>query len=300
MNPSLQGYAAAVLGELDAATLAVVTDELGSLDHAISANHELRAAMTDTSVPGAQRRAVLADVLEGKVAVATSRLASNAALVSQAQDVPAAIGYLVSRARQASSGEHVDEGILSVLAARKRVGGFATALFEQLEVADLEEIEDGLFRFARIIESSPDLRRVLADRDMPVQRRQAIVHALVEHKATSSVVALLDYVVAGGRARDIVGTLDWLVDQTARARGWRVAKVRTAQPLSETQADSLRSSLTELAGNPVELQITEDATLLGGIRVEVGDLLVDATAKARLAQLREHLEADHRTYAKND
>jgi F-type H+-transporting ATPase subunit delta len=243
---------------------------------------------------------VLAEVLEGKVSPAAGRLAANAALVSQAQDVPSSLSYLATRARQAASGEYVPENILSVLAARKRVGGFATALFEQLEVSDLEEVEDELFRFARIVESNVELRRILADRDMPVQRRQAIVHALVENKATPPAVALFDYAVTGGRARDIVGTLDWLVDQTARARGWRVAKIRTAKPLAEAQADSLRSSLTALAGNPVELQITEDASLLGGIRVEVGDLLVDATAKSRLSQLREHLDAEHRSYVKND
>jgi F-type H+-transporting ATPase subunit delta len=135
---------------------------------------------------------------------------------------------------------------------------------------------------------------------MPVGRRQAIVSSLIEDKASAPALDLLRYVIAGGRARDFVGTLDWLVDKTARARGWRVAKIRTAQPLVETQADSLRSSLTELAGNPVELQITEDPSLLGGIRIEVGDLLVDATAKARLVQLREHLETDHQAFIKHD
>jgi len=107
-------------------------------------------------------------------------------------------------------------------------------------------------------------------------------------------------VIAGGRARSTVATIDYLVDQASRARGWRVAKVRTAQPLDEAQATSLKASLTHVAGNPVELQVTEDPSLVGGVRIEVGDLLVDASAKARLDALREHLEADHRTFLTND
>ena len=79
-----------------------------------------------------------------------------------------------------------------------------------------------------------------------------------------------------------------------------MAKVRTAKGLDSAQADALRDSLAALAGNPVELQITEDASLLGGVRVEVGDLLVDATARGRLDQLREHLDADHKAFQKND
>jgi F-type H+-transporting ATPase subunit delta len=300
MNSSLQGYAAFVLGTLDQATASSVADELASVNDALAANHDLRAAMTDTSVPGSQRRAVLSELLSGKVSAPTERMAANAALVTQAQDVPAALSYLALRARQAAAGDVVVEPMLSVSGARARVGGFADALFETLEVSDLEEIEDELFRFARIVESNPSLRTALTDRDMPVQRRQAIVSSLIEGKASAPALDLLRYVVAGGRSRDFVGTLDWLVDKTARARGWRVAKIRTAQPLAETQADSLRSSLAEMAGNPVELQVTEDPSLLGGIRIEVGDLLVDATAKARLEQLREHLEADHQAFIPHD
>ena len=300
MNPSIQGYAAAVLGELDEATTQRVAAELAQVEETILANNDLRAAMTDTSVTGSARKAVMADVLENKVSAPSVRVASHAALVSLAQEVPQSLAFLAVRSRQAAHLEAQAELGLSVMGARERVGGFAAALYEELEVRDLEEIEDELFRFARSIEGNPSLRHALTDRDMPVERRQGVVHDLLANRASAPSVRLLEYVIAGGRARDVVGTIDWLVDLTARARGWRVAKVRTAKGLDSAQADALRDSLAALAGNPVELQITEDASLLGGVRVEVGDLLVDATARGRLDQLREHLDADHKAFQKND
>jgi F-type H+-transporting ATPase subunit delta len=300
MNASLQGYAAAVLGDLDATTLSSVAEELTQVDETMAANRDLRAAMTDTSVTGAARRDVLGAVLSGKVSAPVVRLAGNAAYVSHAQDVPAAVSYLAQRSRDAARAEGYVEPPLSFAGARERVGGFASAVFENVETSQLETIEDELFRFARTVESSPELRRAMTDRDLPVERRQSVVEALFGSKASVPTISLLKYVVAGGRARDIVGTTDWLVDLAAKARGWRVAKVRTAQPLAEEQADRLRSSLTRVSGNPVELQVTEDASLLGGVRIEVGDLLVDASARGRLEQLREHLEAEHRTFQKND
>jgi F-type H+-transporting ATPase subunit delta len=300
MNPSIQGYAAAVLGSLDDGAIAMSAQDLGSLAETVLGNASLRAALTDTSVPGAVRRDVISDLLDGKVSAPAIRLAANAAQVSHAQDVPAALSYLADRSRRAAAGETQPEPALSVLGARARVGGYASAVFEENEVATLETIEDELFKVARTIESSPELRRTLTDRDMPLARRQGVVSALFGGKVLSQTVGMLEYVVAGGRARDIVGTIDWLVDQTARARGWRVAKVRTAKALDASQADSLRASLAKVAGNPVELQVTEDETLLGGIRIEVGDLLVDATAKGRLESLREHMDAEHRSYVKND
>ena len=320
MNPSIQGYAAAVLGALEADDVRVVATELGDLDTTLLANGDLRAAMTDTSVSGTARREVLAAVLAKKVSAPTVRIAGYAAFASHAQDVPAAIASLAHRARLTSEDGSFAEPTLHATGARQRVGGFAAALFEELSTKDLEEIEDELFRFARAVEANPALRNALSDREAPVRARQGLIHSLLEGKVsspkpgvidyvislfthkthTAPTISLLDYVIAGGRSRDVVGTIDWLVDQTARARGWRVAKVRTAKALDDAQADSLRASLSAIAGNPVELQVTEDATLLGGVRVEIGDLLVDATAKHRLDQLREHLDAEHRAFQKND
>ena len=300
MNASLRGYAAAILGNLDGAALASCADDLSNLSQTVLANHELRAALTDTSVSGAVRRDVLADVLNGKVSGPAARLAAHAALVSHAQEVPTALSFLAERSRHAVDGTHEDEPVLSVLSSRNRVGGFAAAVYEDSQVADLEVIEHELFQVARAIESSADVRRALTDRDLPLSRRQGVITALFGTKVTPVTQRLLEYVLTGGRARDVVGTIDWLADQTARARGWRIAKVRTAKALDPAQADGLRASLTKVAGNPVELQVTEDASLLGGIRIEVGDLLVDATAKGRLDSLREHIDAEHRSYVTND
>lgn len=300
MNASLQGYAAAILATLDATALEVAASDLAKVDETMQANRDLRAAMTDTSVTGVARREVLLQVLHDKVSAPAARLAGYAALVSPAQDVPAALSFLAQRSRDQVRDGGYAEPPLSVLGARERVGGYAAAVFEGLAVADLERIENELFSVARAIESHTDLRRAMTDRDLPVDRRQHVIDALVGGQASEGSLRLLRYVVAGGRARDVVGTIDWLVSQAANARGWRVAKVSTAQSLGAEQVDRLKASLKAVTGNPVELQITEDAGLLGGIRVEVGDLYVDASARGRLDQLREHLEAEHRTFQKND
>ena len=51
-----------------------------------------------------------------------------------------------------------------------------------------------------------------------------------------------------------------------------------------------------LAGNPVELQVTIDPDLLGGVIVQVGDLLVDGSARHRLDELKEHLLVSEAAY----
>ncbi len=289
MNPSLQGYAAAVIETVHGEELARLAEDLTSVDLLFAANPTLRSALTDTSVAAPTRRVVLQELLDGKVSDPARRAAGYAAAAVPAPEVPSAESWLAARARHAANGTDDEEPALSLLDARKRVGGYATAVFEDLPTAELEEVEDELFRFARTVASTPALRAALTDRDLPVSARRGLVVQLLEGKVRPATLRLVTFTVVGGRARDVVGTLDWLVEQVAKARGWRVARVTAGAEVDAEERQRLTDSLSALAQSPVELQVTVDPKLLAGVRVEVGDLQVDATARGRLDNLREHL-----------
>ena len=245
--------------------------------------------LTDTSVPGRVRRDVMLEILEGKVRAEARRLAAFACLAVPAPEVPGALGWLASRASHEAEGRSTEEPPLSLTQARARVGGYATALHEDMSNDALESLEDDLFRLGRIVASTPPLRAALTDRDLDTAARRGLVSALVEGKVPATTLALVHYVVTGGRARDFVGTIDFLVEQTAAARGWRIATVRAAAPIDDAQQTMLTDSLAGLAGRPVELQVVIDQALLSGAVIRIGDLLVDATARGRIDALREHL-----------
>ncbi len=287
MNPTLQGYTVAVAQATDPAELGEIAGDLGAIDRLVLSNPQLRAALSDTSVPGPARRAVVLDLLEGKVLDGARRLAAFACGAVPAQEVVSALGWLANRMRHLSEGQD-DEPGLSLTQSRQRVAGFATALYEDMTSADLESLEDDLFRFARIVAATPGLRRALTDRDLDVTAREGVVTQLLEGKVPATTLELVRYVVAGGRARDFVATLDFLVEQTAQARGWRIARVRAAAPIDDAQRSQLTDSLGALAGGPVELEVELDESLLSGALIRIGDLQVDATARGRIDALREH------------
>jgi F-type H+-transporting ATPase subunit delta len=292
VNPQLAGYTAAILEAASSsggAARRALASELESIEQLVFANDPLNAALTDTTVRPAVRRAVMLDLLSGKVSDPARRLAAFACAAVRAPEVPAALGWVATRARHAAEGMELNEETLSLLRSRQRVGGYATAIDEDLSSSELEELEDSLFRFARIVASTPELRAALVDRDLAPSARQGLVTQLLEGKVHPSALLLVRYVVVGGRARDIVGTLDWLVEQTAKARGWRIARVRAAAPIDEAQRAELADSLSGLAGAPVELQVVIDGALLSGAVIQIGDLQVDATARGRIDALREHL-----------
>ncbi|MGH9090746.1 MAG: F0F1 ATP synthase subunit delta, partial [Acidimicrobiales bacterium] len=104
MNPRLEGYAAAVLEVADGEAASRLAADLAAIDRLFAGNEALRAAMSDTAVAGASRRAVLDELLEGKVADGARRAAAFAAGAVPATEVPGAMTWLAHRARRAAEG----------------------------------------------------------------------------------------------------------------------------------------------------------------------------------------------------
>jgi F-type H+-transporting ATPase subunit delta len=302
VNPALQGYLAAMEESLAAGDgLADAGSEMAAVADLVDGSTELTLAINDGSVPVASRRALLDHLLDGKVRPEVRSIVHQAVSVVPAGELAASFHLLASRmvhaaGRDHAAGETEAEEVLGRTGSRNRVSGYAAAVFETVSIAELEEIEDQLFRFARTVENSRPLRHALGDRDLPVTLRQEVIADLFGDKVLPATKRLAAFAVRGGRARDIVATLDALVVDAARARGWRVAKVQAADQVDDTQRQGLSDALARLAGNPVELQVTIEPDLLGGVIVQVGDLLVDGSARHRLDELKEHLLVDEAAY----
>jgi F-type H+-transporting ATPase subunit delta len=302
VNPALQGYLAAMEEALADGGLADAGAQLRDFADIVDGNTALLLAVNDGSVPVSARRAVLDRLLEGKCRPEVARLVHQAVSVVPAGEVVSSFRWMGTRLDQlanrvaATAAEPFDEEILGRLGSRNRVSGYAAAVFESCTVADLEEIEDQLFRFARTVESDRRLRGALGDRDLPVVVRQEVIAQLLGGKSLSATVRLASYAARGGRARDIVSTLDTLVEDAAKARGWRVARVSAADAVSDDQQRDLSDALAHLTGNPVDLQVSVDPALLGGVVVQVGDLLVDSSTRHRLDELKEHVLASEEAY----
>ena len=303
MNPALQGYLAAMEESLAAdGGLADAGAQLHAFADVVEGNNALLLAVNDGSVPVPARRAVLDRLLTGKVRPEVGRLVHQAVSVVPAGDLVTSFRWLGSRLVQAetrpaaTAAEPFDEDVLGRLGSRNRVSGYAAAVFESCTVADLEEIEDQLFRFARTVEANRRLRHALGDRDLPVAVRQDVIVRLLGGKVLDATVRLASYAARGGRARDIVATLDTLVEDAAKARGWRVARVAAADTVGDDQQRDLSDALAHLTGNPVDQQVTVDPGLLGGVVVQVGDLLVDSSTRHRLDELKEHVLASEEAY----
>ena len=150
----------------------------------------------------------------------------------------------------------------------------------------LAEVEDELFRFARLLETNDDLRTTLTDAALPVSRRQQIVEDLLGGRANPTTTALISMVVGTGRSRDLPAIIDELVKLSAAEGNKEVAEVRSAVDLTDDQKQRLAAALEAKTGKKVELKVIIDPTVLGGLVAQVGDTVIDGSVKTRLQQLK--------------
>ena len=168
-----------------------------------------------------------------------------------------------------------------------RTSAYAEAL---LAVArsegNLADVEDELFRFARLLDANDELRTTLTDAQLPASRRQQIVEDLLGGRANPVTTALVSMVVGAGRARDLAAIIDELVKLSAAEGNKELAEVRSAVELTDDQKQRLAAALEANTGKKVELKVIIDPTVLGGLVAQVGDTVIDGSIKTRLQQLK--------------
>lgn len=149
----------------------------------------------------------------------------------------------------------------------------------------LEEVEDELFRFGRIVESNAGLSLALSDLSVPAERKRGLIERLLENRANAVTVRLVQRAVTRGeKGRAVDRVIDDLVALAAERRQRKVAVVQVARPLDAEQVDRLRTALSRTFGGEVELRIEVVPDVLGGVIVQVGDEVVDGSVARRLAE----------------
>lgn len=266
--------------------------ELASVVAALRTSEPLRQALTDPSVAVVARQAIVADLLVGRGLEETASLVGFLVRTERPSDLPTVLVQAEHALEQGVEAEGDEAELVAGArsAAREQLRGYAERVLQELgSSAELDEVEDELFRFARVLDSQPALRAVLTNVTLPLEGRVRVLDDLLEAKVRPATLRLARFVLRAGRLRDLVGTFEWLVELAAAERGRRVAEARTAVPLDEAEIARLASALGRLVGRPVEVRVVLDPTVVGGMLVSVGDLRIDGTIRSRLDRLREAL-----------
>jgi F-type H+-transporting ATPase subunit delta len=168
---------------------------------------------------------------------------------------------------------------------------YAEALINAAErEGNVDAVLDELAELERdVLKAHPQFAQILASRRVSTSQKDRILVDLLEGRASGLVLRFLRVL----NRHERLGSIR-VVARQARAiwdrRNRRVPiQVRSAFPLDESQLQALRDRLARLTGATPILQVSTDPNLIAGLVVQVGDLRYDASAKSRLAQLRQRL-----------
>jgi F-type H+-transporting ATPase subunit delta len=147
---------------------------------------------------------------------------------------------------------------------------------------ELDSVEDELFRFGRIVGGDRELARILSDRTAPVEGKTALLDRLLTGKVSPVTEQLLRNVLTGPHAGHAENVIEHLSEVASRRRGRYVARVTSAVALTPDQEERLAGILHRLYGRSIELQVTVDPSVIGGLIVQVGDEVIDGSIAHRL------------------
>jgi F-type H+-transporting ATPase subunit delta len=240
-----------------------VGDQLFSVLHLLDTEHGLRRALADPSRPADEKGSIVVSLLHGKISEPAEEL------------VTAAV-----RARWASTADMTDA--LEQLA----VEAFTVSAEEQ---GQLDELEDELFRFGRVVSTEPDLRATLTESALPDEGKRGLLDTLLGGKVTPIALRLITEMSLHPRGRSLVTSLDTCTRIAAERRRRLIAVVRSATDLTAQQRQRLAGALAGIYGHEVYINVVIDPTVVGGLTIQVGDELIDGSVATRLGSLRRKL-----------
>ncbi|MDD9205512.1 F0F1 ATP synthase subunit delta [Georgenia sp. 10Sc9-8] len=223
----------------------------------------LRRSLTDSARPGQDKAALVDRLLAGKVDPAVVDLLGG-----------------LARGRWSDEDEFVESvnrlAVDAVLAAAQNAGR-------------LDRLQDEVFRLERLLASNRELRRALAQQEATAERRGALVDQLVQDKVTPETQVLMHRVVTRAGRVAVGSGLHEVAELAAARRDRLVATVTAAVPLSRQQIDRLRTTLERAYGQQLQVNVGVEPSLLGGLRVHVGDEVIDGSVLARLEDARRRM-----------
>lgn len=245
---------------LNQADTAVLGDQLFAVANALRADASIRRVATDSSLETEAKQGLIRQLFEGKLDQGALDILLGAAERRwvASVDLPAALERL------------------SEIALAKSVG------------AKSDQLVDELFATAQAISTDPELRDALANPGRTVEDRSQLAEKIFGDNALPATVTLVKQAL-GGTYGTISAALETYREVVAAVRGASVATVRVVKPLADADREKLRAGLAKQYGRPVHLNEIIDPSVIGGVRVEIADDVIDGTVVSRLDEARRRL-----------
>lgn len=244
-----------------------IGNELFTITRVLDDSIQLERALTDPSRPVADKVAVLTELLGDNAHPMTMEIMTD--LVSRRW----------SRARDIANAVE-DFGVDAMMY-------YADATGATLQVSvELSELHSALLNL-------PVVRAKLYDYQATSEARVKLFHEVFSGKTLNKVtMRLAEHATCNLRRRRYLETIQWLINKFSRHMGESMVTVTTATPLKKEQIERLVEVYSAKVGRQVHINSVVDPTVLGGMRIQVGDEVTDNTVVAQLQNLHRKVQTE--------
>ncbi|MBS4946569.1 MULTISPECIES: F0F1 ATP synthase subunit delta [Rothia] len=236
--------------------------ELFALVDVLDHNGTLRRAVTDSSRDAAARQGIVNSVFDGKISSQAMAVLTNA--VAQRWSEDSDLADALERA-----------AVLAVIASAQSRGG----------VDALDEVLNELLTFVRTVDSNAQAQEALSDHQASKEAKKKLAVALGGPATTAEGVLLLERVGSNPRGLHAARAADEFAEIIVKRQNRYIARVTSAINLSQAQLERLGRALNAVYGRELKLDVSVDPAVLGGLRVQVGDEVIDGTVETRMSDL---------------
>jgi F-type H+-transporting ATPase subunit delta len=237
-----------------------VAGELFTVSSLLRAEPSLRRVATDASLAPEAKQGMVKQVFGGKVDDVTLSLLVSAVARrwTRTRDLPDSLERL------------------SEITLVRSVGDKAGRL------------ADEIFAIGQMVTANPDLRDALSNPARSTTDKAALTDTLLDGKVLPATVTLVKQALAG-TYRTMTSALENYRQVAASVQGAGVATVHVVHSLSDAERERLSKALEAQYGREIHLNEIVDPSVIGGMRVEIGDDVFDATVSSRLDDARRKL-----------
>jgi len=264
---------ATALAELEAklptASLQLAKELFGILGM-VDSSAGLRRALTDPSRNGDEKSALVRQLVGGKVSADAAEIAGGLASSrwATARDIGDALETLAATV------------VIAVAENKSAVSASG--------ISGLEELENDLFSFNQAVASSHEVQRALSEPQASGAAKTVLTERLVPGSSEEAKV-LISQAVSQPRGLKPTRLVARFAELAAKRQQRWIATVSVTRPLTQTQLARLQAGLNALYGRELKVNVNVDPALIGGIRVQVGDEVLDASVLTKLGELQRQL-----------
>lgn len=268
-SQSLTVAMAALEAKLPTASLQLARELFGILQ-TVDSSAGLRRALTDPSRSGNEKSALVRQLVGGKVSADAADIAAELAGLrwAAARDIGDALETLAATV------------VISV--AENKSAASASG------ITGLEELENDLFAFNQVVASSHEAQRALSEPQASESAKTNLAHRL-SPAASDEAKLLISQAVTQPRGLKPSKLVNRFAELAAKRQQRWIATVSVTRPLTDHQINRLQSALDALYGRELKVNVSVEPALIGGIRVQVGDEVLDASVVSRLGDLNRQL-----------